>query len=101
MIPLCEICSSEMVQRKGTYGPFWFCPSTEHKFTLSVKGVLRQKVLTELSNLDTNRFPYPYADLVDFVKTTFGPVDPLIEFYVDNPYDAQDDEDHWMNVRPY
>ena len=90
-----------MVRREGRYGPFWLCPSSEHKFTLSVKGVIRQKILTELSNLDPNRFPYPHSDPMYLVKATFGPVDPLIEIYADNQYDAQDDEDHWMNTRPY
>ena len=31
----------------------------------------------------------------------FGPVDPLVEFFIDNPHDAQDDEYHWMNTSPY
>jgi len=99
--PKCLNCKTPMLHREGKFGGFWFCPSLHHKFTMS------DKAAAALSSMPIvavgKQFIRPQTDLHEMVRIrcrSMGGISELEEFYVDIPPDDEN-EDHWMNIRPY
>lgn len=102
----CPSCKTEMILRNGKYGPFFYCK--DHG-TISMRAAKKITVLlkriedehTYVGGYNEN----PLKDLIFRQSIGLGePMDNLTDlakFTVDNHYDAQDNEDHWMNIRDY
>lgn len=99
----CPSCKTEMILRNGKYGPFFYCK--DHG-TISMRAA---KVITASIDSDQcTNWQYidePFLDIIKRRSVILGrPMDDLqdlVEFYVDDPDQSQDDPDHWMNVRDY
>lgn len=108
----CLVCNAEMIKRSGKFGPFHSCK--DHG-TVSVQGSKLvatgqiHKALTlaltqshTASHCTTGGVP----DLEYYIRTKiagdFGIImDELDLFCEGGPETADDDPDHWMNLRPY
>lgn len=95
---LCPTCHTEMILRNGKYGEFFYC-AAHGTISKRAAEIIAQHQTTYAGGLNED----PLMDAVKRTSVTLGqPLDELeqlIEFVVDNP--PLDDEDHWMNTRPY
>jgi len=97
---ICAKCGAPAVVRKGRFGAFWCCPNSQPGDNHGTRAVIR-------APLDIgDAAPYPNPDLELLVRTKmvaqFGVhMSDLDRFVEGAPEDADWDEDHWSNVRPY
>lgn len=122
----CPVCSKEVIERKGKYGPFVCCPSGKHGtfsiqgsvmyFTGEVGHMLKEQRIEDtyqrLANISSGiQFQPTLSQLMNAQTASWGwnssgEMEQLAEFAMGNPDEIWDDEERndpsaWWNQRPY
>lgn len=100
----CPSCGVDMEPRTGKYGDFFYCLN---------HGTISKAAFKALLNAEygpiSNCVSLPNEDtLLEVVKRKgiqvghhIDDLGQLVDWYNDNEQSAEDDDDHWMNIRPY
>jgi hypothetical protein len=101
-------CNTHMEHRTGKYGGFWYC--RQHGTISDARAVVVQKILDtarrsggtthKASPIDTTSSDLMFQIEKQTMSFGYQPSE-LEKWIVDSPHGIDDDEDHWMNVRPY
>ena len=103
----CPTCHAEMEHRNGKFGGFWYC---KQHGTISDIGAAILRSTQRISEVSVQRGgSYTSDPLLDAVKRKgyqLGhPTDELgqlVDWINDpDPNDVEEEDDHWMNIRPY
>ena len=109
----CPVCRTKMQERKGMYGPFYYC---KPHGTISVQGTkvhATGEIVGFLSRLQrsTRSTIMPYSGMSRTVDLDFEirkqamlfgvEITELDRFIEGNEVTADREQDHWMNFRPY
>jgi len=102
----CPTCHAEMEHRNGKFGGFWYC---KQHGTISDKGVAILRSIQRTSEISTQYSGSNTSDLLDMVKRkgyelghSTDDLGQLVDWINDpDPNDVEEDDDHWMNIRPY
>lgn len=96
----CIKCKSRLIEREGKFGKFWCCPNStigDNHGTFKTRQMLYNKLYHD-------SIP-PERDLDFLVRKemmTFGIEMTELDRFIEGGIEAaEDDEDHWMNTRPY
>ena len=123
----CPICSKEIVERNGKFGPFLCCPSGKHGtfsiqngmmyFTGAVGNLLKEdrkatysaaalSQISKVANLQQSFTGAIDAQMAAWGWNSGGDMEQLAEFALGSPESMWDDDDrelgsHWRNDRSY
>jgi hypothetical protein len=91
----CNKCKTEMVTRNGKFGAFYACPKSnpsDNHGTVSA-GQKAYSFVYHSDDLDTH---------IHRQMMNFGVRMTDLDLFVEGGYEASlDDDNHWMNTRPY
>lgn len=105
MLVNCPTCGKPMEPRTGKYGDFFYC---QDHGTISKKAVMRAAWNTPNEMATTESIAFNKDPLLTAIKRKgvamghhVDEMGELIDWFNDMESAAEDDEDHWMNIRPY
>lgn len=108
----CLVCHTEMPQRDGKFGLFSFCPSGHGTASvqgskLHVTGAIYAKMAEaeqarrELASMETTETPDINQAVLRGMASLGVYMNDMDHFVEGGREAAQDEDDHWMNCRPY
>jgi len=108
----CAVCQKEMTQRSGKFGLFNFCPSGHGTASvqgskLRVTGAIFIKMAEteqarhELARMDVTEMPDINRAVLRGMASMGVFMTDMAHFIEGGREAAQDENEHWMNCRPY
>ena len=108
----CLVCHTEMLQRNGKFGPFSFCQSGHGTASmqgskLRVTGAIFTKMAEaeqarhELARMEATEMPDINRAVLRGMASLGVFMNDMDHFIEGGREAAQDEDDHWMNCRPY
>lgn len=105
--PKCPTCQRPMVLRDGRNGEFWACaksyPGNNHgTYSVEVKVMRIDRAAVRITPYEPSQQPIDLELEVRKQVAAFGMHLTDLDRFVEGDWrDAEWDEDHWSNVRPY
>lgn len=101
----CPFCRQPMELRTGKYGAFFYCRDHGTIGVEAARGIKRLQANDLAVNTPVFYREDPLLDAIKHKGVEMGhhvdDLGQLVDWFNDNEQSAEDDDDHWMNIRPY